>query len=432
MASISKNSNGTWKAAVYVGRDMAGKMVREYVTRDTKRELLDAVRAIEQRIKDGNLEDITNMTLSAYLEKWNDLNCPTLAPTTARAYRMYARLHIIPALGKYKMGKLTPFHFQQYFANQRNNELTSNTLRKHYWYLSRALREALRHNSPLISVKAPVNVEYTPVILTDDSFEKLWGILHGTDSELPFLLGAWCGMRLGEIGALKWNDVSIRTQSITENGVTTAVERLVLEIDESMCLEEEGSAYMMKGPKSKQGYRTIVAPDAIRTLIDRLPRTEGDEDARLFTVRPDWITKKFHKALTNFNKAAKKEDQIPAIRFHDLRHFHATALWKAGFDVHFSANRLGHDILVMQKTYTHMDDAFKLQSDTKVGDLFSASAPSTVSAQNTLKPASDAAQNVAQNDTSVCAESTYRWTNGNKRTKATKNSGSQKALASKE
>jgi integrase len=395
MASIKQNPNGTWTAVIYVGRDSDGKMLREYVTKDLKREVLDAVRKIEQRIKDGNLEDISNMTLSAYLEKWNNLNCPAMAPTTARAYRMYARLHIIPALGKIKMGKLTPFHFQKYLADQKNKGLTSNTLRKHYWYLSRALREALRHNSPLIQVKAPLNVDYAPVILTDESFERMWHILHGTDSELPFLLGAWCGLRLGEIGALKWNDIRIVPFTTDVEGVTVTKERLVLTVDESMSIEEEGAGYMLKGPKSKHGYRTIVAPDAIRTLIDKLPRSAGDEDARIFTVRPDWITKRFHKAIVNYNKTVEPDAQLPTIRFHDLRHFHATALWKAGFDAQFAANRLGHDILVMTKTYTHMDDVYKLQADEKVNDLFSAT-----------KPALPTAQNTAQNSTIGCADGT--------------------------
>ena len=373
MASITKQANGSYRAVIYVGRDADGKMLRESVTRPTRKAVADEARKIEQRVKDGNLNDVASMTLEAYLNKWLDVNCPSLAPTTAKAYRMYTRLHIIPALGKIRLEKLAPLNMQKYFADKLKLGLTTNTLLKHYWFLSRALREALRHNSPLIGVKPPVPVDFDPKVLMEADFHKLWEILQGTPLELPFLLGAWCGLRLGEIGALKWNDMATAVVPVVEGGTAAMKERLILNIDESMSIEEIGGKYTTKGPKSKRGKRTIIAPEAVRALIEKLPRG-GDTD-RIFTVRPDTMSKQFHKAIVQHNAVSKFENMITEIRFHDLRHYHATDLWKNGFDARFSADRLGHDIDVMQKRYTHMDSVYKQATEARISALYSAISP---------------------------------------------------------
>ena len=52
----------------------------------------------------------------------------------------------------------------------------------------------------------------------------------------------------------------------------------------------------------------------------------------------------------------KNRVNLPEQRFHDLRHFHATQLLKAGTPLHIVAHRLGHrDPMVTAKTYAHID-----------------------------------------------------------------------------
>ena len=340
MATIRKTTSGKYKAEIYVGRDSDGKPIREYITRDKKRDALEDSKKRELQIKE------------------QAANASRLAPTTIKSYTMFIEHHFkTSALAKIKVGKITTLHIQQYFATKTTDEkMNPNTLIKHHFFLSGVLKDALHFHSPMINVKPPQKTKFVPVILHENEFVLAWDILRGTNIELPFLLGAYCGLRAGEIAALKWNDI-VDDQNMS------------IRIDESMTLNAEDASYSFKSPKSKAGYRTLIAPVAVAELIRKLPR--GLSTDRLVNLRADTIGKTFRKYVDNYNDTAEESKKIPPVRFHDLRHYHATALWKMGFDPRFAADRLGHDINVMQSIYTHMDNEYKQSSEASILNAFS-------------------------------------------------------------
>ncbi len=64
-------------------------------------------------------------------------------------------------------------------------------------------------------------------------------------------------------------------------------------------------------------------------------------------LSPDSVTHAFGKAL--------KDAGLPHMRFHDLRHTHATILFKSGIDTKRVSDRLGHaSISITLDTYTHI------------------------------------------------------------------------------
>jgi len=57
----------------------------------------------------------------------------------------------------------------------------------------------------------------------------------------------------------------------------------------------------------------------------------------------------------NLSLKAKKEEEIPVIRIHDLRHSHASYLIGLGANVVAISKRLGHsDVNMTLKVYTHL------------------------------------------------------------------------------
>jgi integrase len=377
MASIKKLPNGTFQATVYVGRDASGRMLREYFTRRTRREAADAARIREQEIADGDVTSYATMSLKAFQALWLDLYGPRLSPSTERAYRMYERVHITPALGDIKLNKLNAMHLQQYFINKEKTTLSSNTLRRHYFYLSRILKTALKHKSPLLDVDPPSEANYTPVLLTQEMYPVIRQLLSNTELELPFLLASMCGLRAGEICALRWNDIQTRDSTEMRDGTQAHITMTYIRIDESLVVNAKGSTYTTKGPKSKRGVRVIAAPESVVACLARYPRG-GDED-RIYVMRPDSLGKKWHKWLTT----QPKELHLPQIRFHDLRHYHATRLWMEGFSDKYAAARLGHDEWVLRKKYQHMEESYLTETDKAVLSAFS---DDNHTAQNTAQP----------------------------------------------
>ena len=77
---------------------------------------------------------------------------------------------------------------------------------------------------------------------------------------------------------------------------------------------------------------------------------------------PHSFTKKYFKILA--------QRKLPKIRFHDLRHYHASLLYKNNVPDQYAAERLGHDIWVLKKIYQHLGLEENKELDQKVKDIF--------------------------------------------------------------
>lgn len=368
MASIKKNPNGTYSATVYVGRDANGKMLRKYITRDSHKECKDAARELEQEIVNKSLNNLSMMKTTDYMDKWLEINKPLLSPTTVKGYKMYIEHHFKPAFGNMKVNQVTDMHIKQYIADKIST-LSPTTVRKHFFTLSKIFYDALKVKSPCIGIKPPKNSEYKATIPTEEEFKQIYNVFKAIslEDEIIILLAGWCGLRRGEIFALKLNDIDEKKGTIR--------------IDEAMALEEEGYKFDLKLPKSANGIRTIVVPDYLMELLKVQKKVikkpeedvidldkQKDENILLFKQNPHSFTKKYAKIV----KETKLPDnnKLPQVRFHDLRHYHASLLYKNNVPDLYAAERLGHDIWVLKKIYQHLGLKEKKEIDEKVKNIF--------------------------------------------------------------
>lgn len=370
MASVKKNKNGTYSATVYVGRDSNGKMLRKYLTRNSWKECRDAARDLEEQVANKSLNNLSMMKMSAYMDKWFEINKATLANTTKKSYKMFINLHFKPYFGNMRVNQITDMHIKEYMAIKLST-LSSTTVRKHFFTLSRLLHDALKDKSPCIDIKAPKNAEFKPNIPTEDEFNKICNAFKqiSLEDEAIILLAGWCGLRRGEIFALKWDDLN------EDDGV--------IRIDEAVALEEDGYQFELKDPKSHNGIRKIVIPDYLMGLLKELKNNrpnfkrfkkqktlekQHSKDNKLdiqpfiFRQDPHSFTKKYSRVM--------KEKHLPKVRFHDLRHYHASLLFKNSIPDLYASERLGHDIWVLKKIYQHLGLKEEKALDEKVKNLF--------------------------------------------------------------
>src|SRR5689334_3901083 len=68
---------------------------------------------------------------------------PQIRPSTWRRYSDFVRVHLVPALGRTTLAKLTPQHLQALYASKLMSGLSSTTVRHIYATLHRALKDAL-------------------------------------------------------------------------------------------------------------------------------------------------------------------------------------------------------------------------------------------------------------------------------------------------
>ena len=189
-----------------LGRDEEGRRIKQYRTFPT----LTAARAgLRDFLAHRDQERQTprhQLTLSEWLEYWMDtIVRPNRAETTVYSYQKIIDNHLGPALGDMPLLKLTPKDIQQYYTQvQRDNSLSSNTMRRHHDLLSSSLRTAVRQDmllvSPMDRVEPPRSKLYEADFYTPEELKRLYALLPGHRLELSVKLAGSLGLRREEPG----------------------------------------------------------------------------------------------------------------------------------------------------------------------------------------------------------------------------------------
>ena len=154
-----------------------------------------------------------------------------------------------------------------------------------------------------------------------------------------FNIAFYCGLRKGEIFALKWSDIENDYLHVTRS------------INQKLHGDDRETA-----PKNKSSIRTLQIPKPLIDILDahkerqkQLPNYSDD-----FRIcggeRPIRDSSVQNKNL-QYSRAAG----VHTIRIHDFRHSHVSMLANAGVNIQEIARRLGHsDIEMTWNTYSHL------------------------------------------------------------------------------
>ncbi len=181
-----------------------------------------------------------------------------------------------------------------------------------------------------------------------DETQTAWllTLAEGTRLYMPLLLAVATGMRRGEVLGLRWEDVDLLF-------CTLAVRQAV---------EQTKAGLRFKEPKNQRA-RTIAPSSFVVAALkchkeqqDKLREILGSDYKDLGLVCPMedgevWKPNSFTPAVSKFIGRAR----LKGVRFHDLRHSHATQLLKQGVHPKVVSERLGHSsVQVTLDTYSHV------------------------------------------------------------------------------
>ncbi len=228
VGEAKKPKRGQGEGSVYEHKDNRKKPFEIRVTVNGKRRSFfyeteaKANRELRKKLHDrdrGALPSGPDQTLAAYLTRWlADVAKHTVRESTYESYEQHVRRHVVPAIGKVKLQKLTAQDLQAFYSKMLGEGLSPSTVQKQHAILHRALDQAMRWDlvgrnvADLVDAPRPVRREMHPL-----SSEEVSGFLaaaKGDRLHALYVLAVSTGLRQGELLGLGWADVDLDAATI--------------------------------------------------------------------------------------------------------------------------------------------------------------------------------------------------------------------------
>ncbi|MBS4173518.1 site-specific integrase [Bacillus sp. FJAT-49736] len=368
MRGYVRKRGNKWSYTVDIGKDpITGK--RKQKTKSgfkTEKEAESALTEIIYEINKGIWIAPQEIRVKDFAEDWMKMHRHKLRATTAEQYQQKIKSWIIPLLGNYKIQDLKPIHAQKYSAQLLEN-MKENTASKVYsitkMIINHAVDLEIINKNPFKNISL---IREKKTKITTWTFDDLEHFLKVTKrySDVYYRLfatAAYTGLRKGELLALTKDDVNFEKKFININKSLSATKEEGVKIGD------------LKTPSSRRkvAIDTVVASilkeQIAKNNAMKLKLGKEYHDSNLIFCHPDG--RYFYP--TGICRVMDKYIELSGlnkIRFHDLRHTHATLLLELGVNPKVVADRLGHaSVKITLDTYSHV--SLDLQSD--VAETFS-------------------------------------------------------------
>ncbi len=338
---------------------------RRQVSVSVKARTLKQAREEQRRIladrDTGGLASPERMTVGQFLARWDrDYVSQNVRPKTARAYRTVVKNWLVPHLGTVPLSRLTAAHIVELHALMRTaprkdgraGHLSGNSRLGVHRVLKESLGHAVRWGllryNPADAIEAPKADHLEMRALSAEETHRLLEVAGPTDIGPVVLLAVNTGLRRGELLGLKWGDVDLDMAQIR---VVRSLHTLA------------HGEMVYTAPKSRHGQRPVDLPPsaaiALRKHRERMEARAQALGAALADEMPVFARYDFKPMLGDtvshvFSDIAKRTG-LGRVRFHDLRHTHASLLLKAGTHPLIVSRRLGHaGVEITLNRYSHV------------------------------------------------------------------------------
>jgi integrase len=292
---------------------------------------------------------------------------------TWQGYEGLVRLYARPNLGDLALSELSPLHLQHLYAAllaDPARALSGGTVLNLHLCLTQALSQAVRwgylsHN-PASGAQPPRPRRAEPARVDAELSARILVATRGTSFEAPAAIAIATGMRRGEILGLRWSDL--------DSDLSLAQVR--------RSLQPTRAGLVFERPKTKRSARAVMLPEFLRPCLTRQRQSQDTRRKRFGgtwceedlvidrgdggPLHPDTLSSGWGTFL--------RRSGLPHVRFHDLRHAHATLMLQQGVHPKVVSERLGHaSVGITLDTYSHVLPAMQAEATRALDELFSTS-----------------------------------------------------------
>lgn len=393
--SIYKRKDGRWEGRYIKGRTPQGKAIYGYVYgrtyTQTKERLYQMAAGVRMAAGD-QMPAVVQLTAGARMavgtpltpqhpltalsicitfevlaENWLLTRRTNVKESSYIRYRNLLQHYILPRLGETPVPQITVDTLNEFYvwllteAGRRHQGLSPKTTSDVISIVRSILRYARIQHIPTSCTGTEITMRTTRremrILSTREQGQLVQYLIdHPSPRSLGLLLCLYTGMRLGEICALRWEDISMQDRTIY---IHQTMQRI-------QCTETSGSrtAVIVTSPKSACSIRTIPVPPMLQDLLEEYHVESG----YLLTGTEAYVEP---RTMENHFQRVLQAADLPRVNYHCLRHTFATRCVEVGFDIKTLSEILGHaNITITMNRYVHPTMQMKRENMDRLSTLF--------------------------------------------------------------
>jgi integrase len=374
---IVQKKNGLYEAR-YVNRFGKRKSIAGRDLKDVKRRFNEAIYENEQEI---NIRD--NIKLDDWYNKWmNVYKYNTIRENTKSYYNLIYRKHISPELGNFYIKDITQLQIRELIKKMDKQGYSYQTQNKAKILLvdifNKAMIDEFVKRNPAKSISIMRDEEKEINVLSVEDQSDFFNCCKGTFYDNFYVVAINTGMRLGEIAALRWEDIDL------EKGVIHVTRTLVYQKYDS----DEGKTFHFELPKTKTSFRDIPINRQCEVALKKqliqknivknraIKKVEKQFEDLLFVTKyntplnPQIICDAIKRVVNEINLMRDVVDEMETFSCHCFRHTFATRCFEAGIMPKTVQAYLGHATLQMtMDLYTSVLEKHKSEEISKLDNI---------------------------------------------------------------
>lgn len=292
----------------------------------------------------------TDYTMEEFCKVWMENYVkPNCTAYVIKNYQSNIKNWIIPELGNYKLRDISPLVLDGFinmlkkartkYTYRQNDKLSNGTIEKIYenvrTMITLAYKKGIINQNPCdrVSLNLKKNTKEKVHFWSVEDYKKVLSMLEKVpDQNKAFVVefALKTGLRRSEMFGISWGDIDFKNGTISVNKTRQKV-----------------NGKMTICPcKTASSVRVITVPQSI---IEKLKALRKDSNTMYIFENIDYDN------ITSWYRGWIRQNDLPYIRFHDLRHTHASLLLYKGIDIKTISERLGHsNIGTTMNIYTHV------------------------------------------------------------------------------
>jgi integrase len=364
--NYKKNAKGYYEARIPKGRNDKGQILYQKIASKTRK-------GLEQKLKEAHVNEYkgvknTNQTFGHFADMWISSRVD-ISTNTRKQYDLILKKYLSP-LNRKKISEIVPYDLQSIINSAYSEGKSKSTLKVIKLIGTNIMQMAIYNKAigynAFLSVKVPKTAKQTErQPLTDAQREAVVKLWQGHRMGIGALIMLNCGLRKGELLALKWSDIDFKNQ--------------VIKVNKTIIFDNNNSSFIKDSPKTKYGIREVPFSEGMLSALKEYRKAQKglgsvfvipDINGQLMTYTA--FKRAWESYLHYLNIASGGKDRsrsnpkitiIEKFTPHQLRHTYGSTIYNQSNNIKVTQYLLGHnDIKTTMNIYVHTDEKEVLTS----------------------------------------------------------------------